>query len=760
MWSPRPLLLTLSLLSVLGGLSRLAYADASVNPGLADDCGDKVYLVKDIAPRCSSPTNDCDSAVPTHMVEMGGVLFFQAFDGEQGVDGGHGTELWKSNGQAGGTEIVLDIAENSDPKELTVVADTLFFVAREGEMYALWKTDGSKAGTQRVKQFTSDPSDFGLTALGNTLFFKRDGMGNGAVKKLWKSNGLDGGTVEVNAAGGMEYSNPQYLTALGNQLYFQAENPVHGAELWKSDGTEAGTRMVADLLPGLGRGSNPSELTVANGRLFFLAADPTDTLGNNGLWKTSGSEVDTELIVPAKDSSTLGSLTAAGDKLFFTVDESKELRVYRDVPGAELIRRFSASISQLTYVHGVLFFARANELWRSDGTKVGTQLVKAFDTTYSIPLIARGPGMAIFVVNSGTGYELWKSNGQTEGTQLLHAYPRKRTGGDVPPTDAIVSSANKLFFAATQLRAGSTQYTVGDELYAVDFKDVDCTAPVVTPCQDFMTVEALTPQGAQVYYLRAPVTDNSLAPTSLTYTPASGSLLPWSETVPSRVEAVARDGVGNETRCTLDVYVKDTISPRVLCPEAPLIKEAESLEGTRVTYDEVSASDAVLLKEVSYSPPSGSLFPIGRTDVEVTARDGAGKTATCAIHVEVRDRVAPSIECPGPQTFTVPGRSGGRVELPEASARDNLAPPEVSYSPERDSLFPEGETVVTATATDSGGNTASCTFQVTVVGEGEEEETPDKGCGCQSGSLQGGAVWLLLMLLPAWARRRAARLEA
>lgn len=748
----------LFLLSVMGILSRQAYAEVSENPGLADDCGDKVYLVKDIAESCNSPTNDCDSSVPSHMVGMGGVLYFQAFDGEQKPGGPHGVELWKSNGQAGGTTLVKDIAENSDPKELTVVADTLFFVAREtGGVYALWKTNGSEDGTKPVKTLTSASSEFELTALGNTLFFKWEGQGNGTSKKLWKSDGSKDGTVEVKAAGGVEYSNPMFLTALGNQLYFQADNPGSGVELWKSDGTEAETRMVADLVPGLGRGSNPSELTVANGRLFFLAADPADTLGNNGLWKTSGSEADTELIVSAKNSSTLGSLTAADDKLFFTVDDNKELRVYRDGVGAELIRRFSAPISQLTYVNGVLFFSRANELWRSDGSKVGTRLVKEFDTTHVITRIAPGPGLAILVVDRGTDYALWKSNGQTEGTQLLHAYPRRSA---VPPTDAIVSTANKLFFVATQFREGSSQYTVGDELYAVDFKDVDCTPPVVTPCADSMTVEALTPEGAQVDYLGTPVTDNSLAPTSMTYTPPSGSLLPWSNTKPFRVSAVARDGVGNQTQCTLDVYVRDTQAPKILCPTEPLVREAEHLAGTPVTY-EVPVSDAVSMKKVSVSAPSGSLFPLGKTDVTITAEDGAGNLSKCTLTVDVRDRVAPSIECPGPQTFMVSGTNGGRLELPEAFAQDNLAPPEVSYSPARDSVFPEGETVVTATATDLGGNTAHCTFGVTVVRDGEgvppEEE---KGCGCHSGPLRGGAVWLLLALLPAWARRRAARLEA
>lgn len=96
-------------------------------------------------------------------------------------------------------------------------------------------------------------------------------------KELWKSDGTMEGTVLVkDIFPGSTPSNPAGLVSVGNTVFFQANDGVHGAELWKSDGTTAGTLLVKDINPGLP--SSPSELVNVNGTLFFQADD-----GSNGV---------------------------------------------------------------------------------------------------------------------------------------------------------------------------------------------------------------------------------------------------------------------------------------------------------------------------------------------------------------------------------------------------------------------------------------------------------------------------------------------
>ncbi len=88
-----------------------------------------------------------------------------------------------------------------------------------------------------------------LTAVGNTLYFTANDSVNGP--ELWKSDGTAAGTVLVkDIRTGSFGSNPSYLTAVGNTLFFEAFDSVNGSELWKSDGTAAGTVLVKDIRPG------------------------------------------------------------------------------------------------------------------------------------------------------------------------------------------------------------------------------------------------------------------------------------------------------------------------------------------------------------------------------------------------------------------------------------------------------------------------------------------------------------------------------
>ncbi len=124
-------------------------------------------------------------------------------------------------------------------------------------------------------------------------------------------------------------------------MFFSAADDIHGQELWKSNGTNAGTVLVKDITPG-DYGSYPSSLTAVGGRLFFSA---NDGVHGQELWKSNGSRSGTVLVrnIKPRDYSRLSHLPDRGGRtLFFTAEDG---------------------------LHG-------RELWKSNGSKSGTVLVK------------------------------------------------------------------------------------------------------------------------------------------------------------------------------------------------------------------------------------------------------------------------------------------------------------------------------------------------------------------------------------------------
>jgi ELWxxDGT repeat protein len=232
-------------------------------------------------------------------------------------NGVNGNELWKSNGTSAGTLLVKDInpgAESSTPGAFTVVNNTLFFTAASPALgRELWKTDGTAAGTVLVKDIASGSAGSvpsGLTAVNGTLFFAADQIGvqsqwDTPQRELWKSDGTAAGTVLVKDINtGSLGSNPMELTAVNGSLFFAATTADLNRELWKSNGTAAGTMLVKDILPG-SPGSNPMELTAVNGLLLF-------TTNTRKLWKSDGTAagtVELKVKIPAATCSATGSIS-------------------------------------------------------------------------------------------------------------------------------------------------------------------------------------------------------------------------------------------------------------------------------------------------------------------------------------------------------------------------------------------------------------------------------------------------------------------
>ena len=190
------------------------------------------------------------------------------------------TSIWKTDGTAAGTVEALgfDLGFTSRPRDLTVFADRLFFVAESSTTEdALWTSDGSGQQAVALTTFPKDDGYFGEFAVietraqGDRLFFVVDDGVHG--RELWKTDGSVAGTELVKDIYPSAVSSlPQHLTVFGDRLYFSA-NAGSGNELWRSDGTAAGTVQVADIADGL-LSSSPQQLTPTSNRLFFTADTP------------------------------------------------------------------------------------------------------------------------------------------------------------------------------------------------------------------------------------------------------------------------------------------------------------------------------------------------------------------------------------------------------------------------------------------------------------------------------------------------------
>ena len=92
------------------------------------------------------------------------------------------------------------------------------------------------------------------------------------------------------------------MTVFNGAVYFNANDGSSGIELWKSDGTAAGTAMVKDINPGSADGY-PSGFTIYDGGLYFRASDASH---GYELWQTDGSADGT---VQVKDINPGGDST-------------------------------------------------------------------------------------------------------------------------------------------------------------------------------------------------------------------------------------------------------------------------------------------------------------------------------------------------------------------------------------------------------------------------------------------------------------------
>lgn len=434
----------------------------------SDGSEQNTVLVKDIQPgaKFGNPL----SGFPFSLRASGtGVLFFAD-------DGIAGQEPWKSDGTEAGTLRLADLnpgAAGSHPhgtfmqfERETVAGGRWFFRALDeaGDM-EVHVSDGTPAGTSKLKEINSQTSAFQTSVFPSSWSF---GLGSGSMadrsgtlffgarddssgEELWKSDGTEAGTslvADVNP--GPSSSKPYEITALGDQVLFGADSGEGRPKLWSSDGTEAGTSLLLDR--------TPEELAELNGKVFLSASHGSFF----NLWRSDGTPAGTSIL----GSGPAHDLTPAGDLLFY-VSSGSLWRTDGSIDGTFQLPSSSHPLSPTRWGDRI-FFANDASLYASDGTAAGTGAVKTFDPGSGIQpslfpyvgdrLAPAGGKLFLLVSEPSTGEELWMSDGTAAGTvPVRDVFPGPRSS----EISSLTGTGNLAYFVAND-------GTHGRELWASD----------------------------------------------------------------------------------------------------------------------------------------------------------------------------------------------------------------------------------------------------------------------------------------------------
>lgn len=390
---------------------------------VTDGTASGTTIFKDINPGSNSYVK--------YFKEYNGKLYFSANGGASG------RELWVTDGTEAGTQLLKDINPGSGdgaPSNFVESDGKLFFSADNGiHGRELWVTDGTVAGTFMVKNINPGASSsmsawIYAKSFNDKLYFLADNGVQG--NELWVSDGTATGTFmlkDINPGSGSSFpSNKMHTFGFNGLLYFRANDGTHGEELWVTDGTQTGTSLFKDINPGPD-GSFPFEFYEYNGNMYFNAI--TNTYGRE-IWVSDGTEAGTVLFMDinpgAANSGYFFQFFEYNSKLFFNANDGVhggELWVSDGSPsGTYMLSDINpgsegGEIYCFTIANGHLYFYYLTpspnftfNLWVTNGTQSGTEMITVSGTTETAPLVDLPPFVfednLYFLANYDTSYGL------------------------------------------------------------------------------------------------------------------------------------------------------------------------------------------------------------------------------------------------------------------------------------------------------------------------------------------------------------------
>ena len=402
--------------------------------------------------RFAIPLLSIEATAPPVVAVLQNKVFFAATDDDANFVPRY--ELWVSDATAAGARQLTDATDplSSSPSNLTAIGDQVFFVATPD--LTLWRSAGT-AATTRMLPLSPTTGAPVVAGFGGVVFVSA----SGGSPQLWRSDGTAAGSVQLT-----DFSPPLAPSptvppvAAGGQVYFLGTLDSGGGSIWKSDGTPAGTVEWLELPPAI---SQVTGLAVAGNDLFIVA-------GGSGVWKSDGTPGGTVQLIPFGAPVPLGGAPAflALDGLVYFVAGEEQgnapTRLYRTdgtPAGTAVVQAGGVSFGEVTdllLVGGALYFfadapdSTSRDLWRTDGTAAGTQVLGKFSDGSGgerLPggLILFGNGLAFYADDGVHGSELWVTDGTVAGTRLVSDVVPGPLGSN--PTGLVVAGG-RLYFAA------------------------------------------------------------------------------------------------------------------------------------------------------------------------------------------------------------------------------------------------------------------------------------------------------------------------
>lgn len=393
---------------------------------------------------------------------ISGAGLFQLEDGDR-------CGLWRSDGTPGGT---FEFTTRTD-----YCPETLYgAVSTSSRVYFSWGTpwasDGTAAGTAELVPWSELSIELSFNE--NTAVLPGDDLlfaltTHSAGTELWRSDGSVAGTRQVlDLTPSFLSSQPAQLSGGGERIVFFANDDEHGSEPWASDGTEAGTHLLADLAGG-SASSAARTLGYLESRWPVMLSDTTSP--SPRLYLTSGEPGDLQLV---ESGDGIGSGWSDGQDRFdgrAVLTNSWEIWSIAEAPPRATLLADGLYLGFdffTEFYEGVrgLYYARMDGhapagVWVTDGTVEHTRLFcgssEALYFTWGNRIVEFGAGVAFASRGYNHSLELWVCDheGSTAQPLNLSLWGIAQSPANLTPV------GDQLVFAATDV-AGDRELWVTD----------------------------------------------------------------------------------------------------------------------------------------------------------------------------------------------------------------------------------------------------------------------------------------------------------